>query len=243
MTAETLLFQPARLPFGQQRLGPDEAHLWLLELEQLPSPAMAGVKPAGNAPRLLRRFYLRLLLGAYLGQPAHSVKLAKTPSGKPHIAMPAGESRPPLYFSLSHHTGYLLIAVCQGHPVGVDLESRNRRLRQPMKLAKRYFHPSEYDYLRALPPEQLHDHWLMVWTCKEAVVKATGGGIVSGLDRFAVLPAQGHPQLAAAVNTPDDDPLHKLKLLTLRPLPGVMGALACERSVQTLRAWHLRGGD
>lgn len=234
------VFQPSELPFRPPALGDTQVQLWLLPLEQLPSPGVPGVTPDRHAPRLTRRFYLRLLLGAYLNQPAHQVKLTKTPSGKPHIVMPEGTHRPPLYFSLSHHVGHLLVAVCRQYPVGVDLESRERHLRQPMKLAKRYFHPSEYDYLKRLPDEQLREHWLMVWTCKEAVVKATGGGIVSGLDRFAVLPADDHPQLAAAINTPDDDPLHKLKLIRLQPLPGMLGALACAHAIDEWRAWRLQ---
>lgn len=234
-------FRTTRLPFGQPQLGDAGVHLWLLELEQLPSPGVPGVTPDRHAPRLTRRFYLRLLLAAYLGRPAHQVKLAKTPSGKPYIKLPEGGDKPPLYFSLSHHQGHLLVAVCRRHPVGVDLEGRDRHLRQPMKLAKRYFHPSEYDYLQRLPAQQLHDHWLTVWTCKEAVVKATGGGIVSGLDRFAVLPADGHPQLAAAINTPDDDPLHKLKLIRLQPMPGMLGALACAQGIEQIHAWRLAG--
>ncbi len=233
-------FAPAGLPFRPCSLAEDEVHLWLLELAQLPAPmADPSAATPDHGSRLVRRFYLRLLLAAYLGRPAHTVKLAKTPNGKPYIA-PAGEGLPPpLYFSLSHHAGQLLIAVCHHYPVGVDLEGESRRLRQPLKLAKRYFHPSESAYLEQLPEAQLRAQWLTIWTCKEAVVKATGGGIVSGLHHFAVLPGTDQPQLTAAVNAPQDDVLHQLKLTQLRPLEGMLGALACARDIACLKAWRL----
>ncbi len=236
-------FKPASLPFRDLHLADDDAHLWLLDTAQLPVPGIDEQTHGGNAGRFVRRFYLRLLLGGYLGRPAHTVKLAKTASGKPYIAEWDNAEGPPLFFSLSHHTGYLLIAVCRRYPIGVDLESAERPLRQPMKLARRYFHASEYEYLKSLPPENLHQRWLTIWTCKEAVVKATGGGIVSGLERFAVLPGEDQPQLTAAVNTPDDDPLHKLKLVKLLPQPGLMGALACDQSIKSLQGWRLSGAN
>ncbi len=238
-----MLFETASLPFRDLQLGDNEVHLWLLDTALLPLPGIDDQTQVDTSKRFVRRFYLRLLLAAYLGRPAHLVKLAKTPSGKPYIGEWNGGSRPPLYFSLSHHAGKLLIAVCRWFPVGVDLESETRPLRQPMKLAKRYFHPAEYEYLHSLPKEKLHDHWLTIWTCKEAVVKATGGGIVSGLDRFVVLLGEDQPQLAAAINTPEDDPLQKLKLVNLQPQPGLQGALACDLSISTLRGWQLASTD
>jgi len=236
-----MTFKPARLPFKDLQLTDDEVDLWLLEIDQLPSPSVAGAEQSSSSVRFIQRFYLRLLLAGYLTRPAHQVKLIKTVSGKPYIQPLDGTDQPPLYFSLSHHQGYLLIAICRSFPVGVDLESETRRLRQPMELAKRYFHPSECHYLDNLPTDERHENWLKMWTCKEAVVKATGGGIVSGLDRFAVLPGEGQPQLTAAINTPMDDVLQKLKLVQLKPKPGMLGALACAQTIKNLRGWHLSG--
>lgn len=240
VSREEVIFKNSRLPFGHRQLGDTDVHLWLLPIEQLPIPGVDGASPAAST-RFVQRFYLRLLLAAYLDRPAHTVKLAKTPSGKPYIAEWGGGAKPPLFFSLSHHDGYLLVGLCKQHPVGVDLESETRRIRNPMKLAKRYFHPAEHEHLQTVPAEQFHDEWLSIWTCKEAVVKATGGGIVSGLDRFVVMPGEPQPQLAAAINTPIDDPLHKLKLIRLKPESGMFGAVACAQSIDRLRAWHLKG--
>ena len=242
MESNNIIFEVSRLPFGHHHLADTDVHLWLLPIESLPMPGVDDVASVRSA-RFVQRFYLRLLLAAYLDRPAHTVKLAKTPSGKPYIAEWGGKTKPPLFFSLSHHDGYLLVGLCRQHPLGVDLESENRHIKNPMKLAKRYFHLSEFEYLQSLHTEELHAEWLTMWTCKEAVVKATGGGIVSGLDRFVVMPGKPQPQLAAAVNTPADDPLHKLKLIRLRPKPGIFGALACAQSIDRLKAWHLKGLD
>lgn len=233
----TVAFETTQLPFGQQQVNPNEVHLWLLDMQQLPLPT---VGESADQKRFMKRFYLRLLLAAYMGRPAHAVKLAKTASGKPYIDDQQGPGAdPPLFFSISHHEHYQLIAICSQHPVGVDLESQMRHLRQPMKLAKRYFHASEYAYLKNLPDNQLNENWLTIWTCKEAVVKATGGGIVSGLDRFAVLPGTDQPHLTAAINTPTDDLLHTLKLTQLYPCDDMLGALACSRDITQVRGWHL----
>lgn len=240
MESNNIIFEASHLPFVHHQLADTDVHLWLLPIESLPMPGVDEVSSVRSA-RFVQRFYLRLLLAAYLDRPAHTIKLAKTPSGKPYIAEWGGKPQPPLFFSISHHDGYLLVGICRQHPVGVDLESEKRHIKNPMKLAKRYFHLSEYEYLQSISAENLRDEWLTMWTCKEAVVKATGGGIVSGLDRFVVIPAEPQPQLAAAVNTPADDPLHKLKLIRLRPEPGIFGAVACAQSINSLKAWHLKG--
>ena len=68
------------MPFARLALpGEKELHLWYLHLGQLggalqhalagDTPATGEVKPGARQLRFARRFYLRLLLGAYLAYP------------------------------------------------------------------------------------------------------------------------------------------------------------------------------
>jgi len=246
------------LPLRDLQLPSGEVHLWHLQMADLPDPAalnaQASTDDAGDrssaSARLLRfqqRFYLRLLLAAHLQRPAHAVRIGRTTSGKPYIVTGAGgstavrpsaqhtpTSRPPLYFSLSHVGSAMLVALCRDHPLGVDMEAASRRVRDPMRMARRYFHPAEVRWLQALPLEQQPAAFMRLWTCKEAVVKATGGGIVSGLDRFAVALSGQEVSLTAAINEPTDDVLHSLHISTPAADDDMLVAVAHAASVQCI---------
>lgn len=183
------------LPLERQELpGEGEVHLWFLNLGSLSAPlagALGGgdeaFEPAGltvGQLRFLRRFYLRLLMGAYLGQPGRAVKINRSRRGKPVLDRQVHDS--PLEFSMAKSDDRLLIGVSSGGYVGVDLEPVDRRARNAMALARRYFSPAEADSLAALPPPQAGRAFLRAWACKEAVVKASGQGIANELRRFTV---------------------------------------------------------
>ena len=57
-------------------------------------------------------------------------------------------------------------------------------------LAKRFYAPSEYQWLNALPREEQHSAFYRLWSRKEAVLKAHGDGISAGLDKICFLPEQ-----------------------------------------------------
>jgi len=182
-------FVSRSLPFGQQRLEAGELHLWHLDLSGMPKTGLLEGEhsdyPAQvRARRRRREFYLRLLLAAYLDVPAHEVRIGRETGGKPFIASP--ESADPLHFNVSHSGDATLVALSLDGPVGVDLEPADRRPRDLMAVARRYFHPRETKHLEALAEPEQQRAWMRIWTIKEALLKAEGGGLGSGLDRFAV---------------------------------------------------------
>jgi phosphopantetheinyl transferase len=230
------------LPLRELDLPSGEVHVWYLDFDALPAPdPITGPVPA-RQQRLRQRFYLRLLLAAHLGRPAHAVRLDKTANGKPYIRMDdpgLPDARPPLYFSLSHAGSALLVALCRDAPVGVDMERPGRQVADPLRLAKRYFHPAEHHWLEQLPATQLAAAWLRMWTCKEAVVKATGGGIVSGLHRFAITLQQRSAEITAAINEPADDVLHSLRISLPNFSADSYVAVAHHHQLQRLRLFRL----
>jgi 4'-phosphopantetheinyl transferase len=101
--------------------------------------------------------------------------------GKPQLPPPFST----LGFNWSHSGERALFAIgrgVEGFEVGVDIE-RIRARPRALELAARFFAPAETAALSALPVgKQLHA-FLRLWTAKEAVLKAHGGGISYGLHR------------------------------------------------------------
>ena len=157
------------MPVGEQ---PVYIYIWPLvdtvtsSEERLLSCAGAYAEAAGVAGA-----------GIFLGprQPA----IARDPGGKPFFP-----ALPDLHFSLSHSGNYCACAFCS-RPVGLDLQIHAECRREAV--ARRCFHPAEYDYLAR---GDFAD-FFRVWAAKESYVKYTGAGIAGGLDRFCVVDGGG----------------------------------------------------
>lgn len=88
-----------------------------------------------------------------------------------------------LQFSISHCRGAVLLAFGQ-RPLGADIEYVKKA---NIKVAERFFTREEYDRIAEGEGEEQNDVFCRIWTGKEAVVKAAGGGLSLPLDRFSVL--------------------------------------------------------
>lgn len=94
---------------------------------------------------------------------------------------------PAFHFSLSHAGTY---AVCAVSPrdVGCDVE-QIRSDTDVMKLAKRFFLPSEVEYLETKRVDALKtQEFFRLWTMKEAFMKVTGQGMKLPPDAFEIVP-------------------------------------------------------
>ena len=77
----------------------------------------------------------------------------------------------------------MVCAVSTAHSrLGVDVESIDRRT-AALDIADSQFSPAECAWLRGIPPEQLHQAFMQVWTLKEAWIKATGEGLSAELSQ------------------------------------------------------------
>ncbi|MCL2089402.1 MAG: 4'-phosphopantetheinyl transferase superfamily protein [Oscillospiraceae bacterium] len=105
----------------------------------------------------------------------HGVSLSVVRSGnqKPQIFPDIGVG-----FSVSHSGKYWICALSGGR-VGVDLQERSKR--HSKRIAERYFHPNECEYISG------GGDFFEVWTAKESYVKYTGQGISGGFSSFSVV--------------------------------------------------------
>jgi 4'-phosphopantetheinyl transferase len=130
---------------------------------------------------IVARGTVRTLLGRRLGREPRDLGFVEGPQGKP--ALIGGE----LEFNVSHSGDRVAIAIAEGGPVGIDIEVEQPRTTDLVVLARRYFSPVE-----ALAVENAADGaiplFFTIWTAKEAVIKAVGGGLSIQLASFSVLP-------------------------------------------------------
>jgi 4'-phosphopantetheinyl transferase len=135
--------------------------------------------PAKRTEALISRASLRQTLAHFLHTAPQRLTFTTNPHGKPLL------ENSPLHFNLSHTAGMVILAVTLDHPLGIDIESLDRKIEHE-DLARRFFTPAESSALLALPSADRHTAFFRMWTRKEALLKATGQGISAGLDTFEV---------------------------------------------------------
>jgi 4'-phosphopantetheinyl transferase len=233
-------FSPRQLPLRQldkQRAG--AVHLWHLDFNQLSNPLDSNNTVRSSElsvlqQRATRRFYLRLLLGAYLGLPGKDVKIHRRIKGRPELD--SSQSGGNLDFSVARSAGCYLIGVSSGATIGVDLEIATRRAGKPLALARRYFSKDELAALSLLGEEQLQRAFMHTWACKEAIVKASGLGIANQLCRFSV---EVNPDKPPSVLDMRDDDHHAWKLAIAEPAAGAIAAIAVRQQALRLEGFNL----
>ena len=233
-------FSPRQLPLRQlQRPQGDDVHLWHLDLNRLSNPLAAdGGGQSDEASvlrqRATRRFYLRLLLGAYLGLPGKDIRILRRVKGRPELA--PGLANGLLDFSVARSDGCYLIGISNGSIIGVDLEIAARQSGKPLALARRYFSEQETRALSGLHETQLQREFVHTWACKEAIVKASGVGIANQLCRFTV---DVRPDEPPAVLDMTDDDHTAWKLVVAEPAKGAIAAVAVRQKVVKLKGFSL----
>lgn len=175
----------------------DGIHLWLVDLDRPPrSLAQLTTTLAADERERAARFHfpehrdrfvvgrglLRELLGAYLDRLPVTLRFACGPYGKPLLA--GEDAGTDLRFNLSHSGDQALYAIAR-REVGVDLECLDRVV-SDVSVAKRVCTPREWAAFQALPTERFREAFFSCWTRKEAIAKALGGGLASGLRNLEV---------------------------------------------------------
>ena len=114
---------------------------------------------------ILSRGILRLILSKYFSEHAESIRFAVGENKKPFVQSHSVS----LHYNIAHAGDWVLIAVSNS-PVGIDIEHIN----------------SSFDFIEILPLcfsndevnfIQSRESFYLLWTRKEALVKATGKGI------------------------------------------------------------------
>jgi 4'-phosphopantetheinyl transferase len=183
---------------------------------------------------IVARGLLRVILGCYLGIAPDEVPLRYGPYGKPDLATAPCRER--VRFNVSHSSGLALYALTRDRAVGVDVE----RVQADFpcdEVAQRFFSPRENGMLRGLTGRERREAFFLYWTCREAYLKATGRGLSLSLEEFEISLAPGDDAATVSVR---GAPLESSRwgLLTLRPAPGYLAAVAVEDGGRPLECWQ-----
>lgn len=130
---------------------------------------------------LIGQSMLRNVLSCYENKEPAEWKFITNEYGKP--ALVEQVSGQELYFNLSHSNDAYVLVVARHENVGVDIEF-SKRHRRIEKIAKRHFSSREFESLMALPKEDQLDRFYILWTLKEAYIKARGMGLAISLQQF-----------------------------------------------------------
>ncbi|MFE4960956.1 4'-phosphopantetheinyl transferase family protein [Streptomyces sp. NPDC056653] len=232
MTAETAEFERLRTQ--------DAVHIWRGRAPDVLLPEDAALLSAAELEVVRRRSQqaairyaaahaaLRRILARYLGEPPEQIRLGRQPCprckhpehGRPRIDWPPSG----LDFNLSRSGGHWLLAVVADRQVGADVE--DGRTVDVQGSSTIVLTDDELAHMRAQPTEELRlEAFFRCWTRKEAVVKASGVGIVADLSAIEVRPADDGPVRVSHVepNGPDTWTVQNMPAG-----PGLFAALARE---------------
>lgn len=183
-----------RVAFSQ----PDIA-LWLCQLDRPASELEVLTRTLSHAERaraarfgseLLQRRWvagraaLRHLLGKSLGLEPQAVPLRRGARGRPQM-----EGDVDIDFNISHTGGIALMAIARPlrppSRIGVDIECASRRVNAD-RLAGKVLTANERSFRTQLAPDEWRQHFLRLWTCKEAMSKATGDALSAPFGRIDI---------------------------------------------------------
>jgi 4'-phosphopantetheinyl transferase len=145
---------------------------------------------------LIGRIALRRLLGRALGVESAAVPIERGPRGRPQL-----KGIRDIDFNVSHTNDAALIAIARHVKVGVDVERADRSIHS-LGIARKFLTERERV---ALPsdPDQARQRILRLWTCKEALSKATGDALSAP---FRQLDIEIEPSLRLTDGPPPYDP-------------------------------------
>lgn len=156
---------------------PSAAEGFYRALDEAERARVADLEDPGDRLRFtVAHGALRTLAGRELNVPPAALHWATGPHGKPALLPPWSG----LHTSLSHSGGMVATAVSTSRPVGVDIQQLVPGL-DPVRLSARFFPPAEASYVAAGDPGERSDRFAVLWTRKEAVVKASGGRLWANL--------------------------------------------------------------
>ena len=117
---------------------------------------------------LVGRASLRWLLAQVIGASPPDVAIERGPRGRPRLA----DARSSIDFNVSHTADVALIGISRAGRIGVDVERADRTIHS-IGLARRILTDRERAALPA-DGDAIRRRILRLWTCKEALAKATG---------------------------------------------------------------------
>lgn len=230
--------EPAEASFAVPLLEVGSAHVWWARPTDA-SPWLATLFNHDERQRLaaLRqqldrdRFsvgcaLVRLLAGTYLGQAPAEVRVHRgcrecgKPHGKPRLVSPSATD---LQLSVSHAGDRVVVAYTRGAPIGVDVEPLGLEV-DVDALIDLAASLKEARALATLEPQDRARAFMVLWTRKEALLKATGQGLKVALSKVVVSMPGEPPRLLAWLAEPND--VSGVSMYDLDLGPGHVASLA-----------------
>uniref|UniRef100_A0A7E4URL6 L-aminoadipate-semialdehyde dehydrogenase-phosphopantetheinyl transferase n=1 Tax=Panagrellus redivivus TaxID=6233 RepID=A0A7E4URL6_PANRE len=136
---------------------------------------------------LAGRLFLRQITKRLTGTPWHEVEFARTEKGKPYVTNPAGTT---FGLNVTHQGDYAALATSCSEKVGVDvmrldISRNNKTADEYINSMARSASAAELRQMRGQPTEAMKmTMFYRFWCLKEAVLKATGDGLLDDLSRY-----------------------------------------------------------
>lgn len=124
---------------------------------------------------LARKYACRMILSEFLAQPPEAIQYYQTANKKPAISN--------LHFNTSHTKGYAVITISE-EPTGTDIEYLNPAF-DYSDLLPSCFSPEESRFITL--QKDMQQNFYILWTRKEALIKATGEGLTENLAQIPSL--------------------------------------------------------
>jgi 4'-phosphopantetheinyl transferase len=167
---------------------------------------------------IVGRCALRSLLSDLQDCDPSELTLRSSSAGKPVLS--GGPA-----FNVSHSDQHLLIGVAGEGSVGVDVETK-KPLAGSMEMARSQFSAEEIAALDAQSPEDLSAAFLRVWTRKESLLKAWGGGLSVPMD-----------QVSVRVDAGQGNQLQSSRIKSIDPLEWCVQSIELSDELEVAVAW------
>ena len=123
---------------------------------------------------LISHSVVKILAGKYLIQDPYEVKIKEGNNKKPFVQ---NDVRKDFHYNLSHSGNWVLIAVSKKE-IGVDIESKEKQFSFD-EIILSFFSLEEIEFVKQSHP--VAEAFYLLWTRKEALLKATARGITDYL--------------------------------------------------------------
>jgi 4'-phosphopantetheinyl transferase len=174
---------------------------------------------------LVTRALVRTVLSRYADIAPREWTFGVNNYGRPLIANAAPAARQ-ISFNVSHTDSLIVLAVAQGHEVGVDVENTRTRA-ACIDIADRFFAPAEVSALHALPKPRQQQRFFEYWTLKESYIKARSMGLSIPLDHFSFDLLEAGIDIS--IHPEQGDLPARWRFWQMSLGPGYLGALCAER--------------
>ncbi len=185
---------------------PDEFYaVWYEKMPDARKQRADRFKIDADRHRCIMAYALLVHAVGELADDTHDDKLMSFPGGILPIEEGA-DGKPfigsfPVSFNISHAGERVAVALAP-QSVGCDVERKNR---DALGIAKRFFTKVEYEYLCSLTDEEMRaSEFTALWTLKESVVKCCGEGIRHPFGDFSLLDDTGNRKSQIRLNGSDN---------------------------------------